>query len=120
MEPMCGYPLFWYVHITVGMADIPLTCAAAWYWPPHFPRDSYTSASVWLFVTLFEVSILAKRQPRRSTDTVTGLLRFFWPSNCVVRSERVTRKLARASFLPVCRKLLRRGRALPRVTIVSA
>ena len=28
---------------------------AAWYWPPHFPRDSYTAAAVWLFVTLFEV-----------------------------------------------------------------
>nr|POF17883.1 brefeldin a resistance protein [Quercus suber] len=27
---------------------------AAWYWPPNFPRDSYTSASVWLFVMLFE------------------------------------------------------------------
>lgn len=29
---------------------------AAWYWPPHFPRDSYTSAVAWLFVCLFEVT----------------------------------------------------------------
>ncbi|KAK4580023.1 ATP-binding cassette transporter snq2 [Recurvomyces mirabilis] len=28
---------------------------AAWYWPPHFSYDSFTSASVWLYVTLFEV-----------------------------------------------------------------
>jgi len=27
---------------------------AAWFWPPHFSYDSFTSASVWLFVTLFE------------------------------------------------------------------
>ncbi|KAF2719256.1 hypothetical protein K431DRAFT_305280 [Polychaeton citri CBS 116435] len=26
-----------------------------WYWPPHFPRDTFTSASVWLFMCLFEV-----------------------------------------------------------------
>ncbi|KAK5688745.1 ATP-binding cassette transporter snq2 [Elasticomyces elasticus] len=28
---------------------------AAWFWPPHFSYSSYTSASVWLFVTVFEV-----------------------------------------------------------------
>lgn len=52
---------------------IPFTCAAilpelpysfiagtlywaSWYWPVDFPRDTYTSASVWLFVGVFEVS----------------------------------------------------------------
>jgi ATP-binding cassette, subfamily G (WHITE), member 2, SNQ2 len=28
---------------------------AAWFWPPRFTYDSFTSAAVWLFVTLFEV-----------------------------------------------------------------
>ncbi|KAK5123595.1 hypothetical protein LTR85_002633 [Meristemomyces frigidus] len=28
---------------------------AAWFWPPHFSYSSYTSASVWLFIMLFEV-----------------------------------------------------------------
>lgn len=29
-----------------------------WYFPPNFPRDTYTAASVWLFVMLFEVFYL--------------------------------------------------------------
>jgi ATP-binding cassette subfamily G (WHITE) protein 2 (SNQ2) len=29
-----------------------------WYFPPGFPRDTYTAASVWLFVMLFEVFYL--------------------------------------------------------------
>jgi ABC-type multidrug transport system ATPase subunit/ABC-type multidrug transport system permease subunit len=29
-----------------------------WYFPPHFPRDTYTAASVWLFLMLFEVFYL--------------------------------------------------------------
>jgi ATP-binding cassette, subfamily G (WHITE), member 2, SNQ2 len=29
---------------------------ASWYWPIKFSYDSYTSASIWLFVGLFEVS----------------------------------------------------------------
>ncbi|KAL1594863.1 ATP-binding cassette transporter snq2 [Nothophoma quercina] len=29
-----------------------------WYFPPAFPRDTYTAASVWLFVMLFEVFYL--------------------------------------------------------------
>ncbi|KAK5133859.1 hypothetical protein LTR08_007190 [Meristemomyces frigidus] len=28
---------------------------AAWFWPPHFSYNSYTAATVWLFVMLFEV-----------------------------------------------------------------
>ncbi|KAK3113728.1 ATP-binding cassette transporter snq2 [Teratosphaeriaceae sp. CCFEE 6253] len=28
---------------------------AAWFWPPHFSYGGFTSAYVWLFVTLFEV-----------------------------------------------------------------
>jgi ATP-binding cassette subfamily G (WHITE) protein 2 (SNQ2) len=29
-----------------------------WYFPPGFPRDTYTAASIWLFVMLFEVFYL--------------------------------------------------------------
>ncbi|EDU40824.1 ABC drug exporter AtrF [Pyrenophora tritici-repentis] len=29
-----------------------------WYFPPGFPRDTYTAASVWLFVMLFEIFYL--------------------------------------------------------------
>ncbi|KAF7679880.1 abc drug exporter [Alternaria burnsii] len=29
-----------------------------WYFPPSFPRDTYTAASVWLFVMLFEIFYL--------------------------------------------------------------
>ena len=29
-----------------------------WYFPPAFPRDTYTAASIWLFVMLFEVFYL--------------------------------------------------------------
>ncbi|KAJ9620280.1 ATP-binding cassette transporter snq2 [Taxawa tesnikishii (nom. ined.)] len=26
-----------------------------WYWPPNFPRDTYTSALIWMFVSVFEM-----------------------------------------------------------------
>jgi len=29
-----------------------------WYFPPNFPRDTYTAASVWLFLMLFEIFYL--------------------------------------------------------------
>ncbi|CAO2655641.1 Nn.00g044440.m01.CDS01 [Neocucurbitaria sp. VM-36] len=29
-----------------------------WYFPPNFPRDTYTAASVWLFMMLFEIFYL--------------------------------------------------------------
>jgi ATP-binding cassette subfamily G (WHITE) protein 2 (SNQ2) len=29
-----------------------------WYFPPNFPRDTYTAASVWLFMMVFEVFYL--------------------------------------------------------------
>ncbi|KAL6712243.1 ATP-binding cassette transporter snq2 [Coniothyrium glycines] len=31
---------------------------ACWYFPPGFPRDTYTAASVWLFMMLFEIFYL--------------------------------------------------------------
>ncbi|KAF1931361.1 uncharacterized protein M421DRAFT_99212 [Didymella exigua CBS 183.55] len=33
-----------------------------WYFPPGFPRDTYTAASIWLFVMLFEVFYLGLGQ----------------------------------------------------------
>lgn len=33
---------------------------ACWYWPIGFPRDTFTSASMWLFVCVFEVFYVSK------------------------------------------------------------
>ncbi|KAF2139372.1 uncharacterized protein K452DRAFT_275615 [Aplosporella prunicola CBS 121167] len=55
----------WFAFVTGAiLSEIPYRLVAgtlywaAWYWPPHFPRDTYTSASVWLFVMVFELFYL--------------------------------------------------------------
>ncbi|KAF2453734.1 ABC-2 type transporter-domain-containing protein [Lineolata rhizophorae] len=50
---------------------------ACWYWPPHFPRDSYTAASMWAFVMAFELFYLGMGQAIASfspNDLLASLL----------------------------------------------
>ena len=53
----------WFAFVCAAvLPELPWTFIAAtiywacWYWPTGFPRDSFTSAALWLFVWLFGVS----------------------------------------------------------------
>lgn len=59
---------------------------ACWYFPPNFPRDSYTSASVWAFVIVFELFYLgfgqaiASFSPNELLASLLVPIFFFWQS----------------------------------------
>lgn len=63
MLPMLTHVYSWVAFTCAAvLPELPWSFAAGtvywacWYFPPHFPRSTFTSASVWLlFVTLFEV-----------------------------------------------------------------
>ena len=77
-----------------------LTFLAAWFWPPGFSYDSYTAATVWLFVMLFEVRRSLRICHKRPL-TVTGLLRFVRPSDCLLCPKRTPCQHTGSSVLPV-------------------
>lgn len=92
-----------------------------WYFPPAFPRDTYTAASIWLFVMLFEIFYLGFGQaiaafaPNELLASLLVPLFFTFSKSQLIYRERLS-----CTLTPSSRLFLWCGRALRRSTHLLA